>query len=75
MIKRFKTWLIHILGGMTEEECENYCQADVLASELCAHNRAQNAYKLVRSKMQELHGKPGDEYISELWDFVNSKIL
>lgn len=66
-----KKKLIHFLGGKTTEECASMLEQRAEASFKIGSLKTLEA---IRSQMQELYGKPNEEYISELWAYINNEI-
>lgn len=63
---KIKDFFIHLLGGMTVEECRE-------SDSHCFDIGEWVAYNKIVSKMESLHGVNADKWAKEVWDFVNER--
>lgn len=63
MKKKIKTWLIHLLGGVTVEESKNSGKG---------HYRIGVFFTLADLKYyaDSLNGKPADEWCKQMYEFI-----
>lgn len=63
MKNKFKTWLIHLLGGVTVSE-------SIKKSEKIFRLGMKGACIDIRYYADSLYGKPADEWCKQMYDFI-----
>lgn len=67
MIKKFKTWLIHRLGGMTGQES---IESDHNSYDLGVYTTVIAA----RTFAHRLYGKPAEEWCKAMYGFLDEQL-
>lgn len=62
-MKKFKTWIIHLLGGVTEDQIY---QSNINS----AYVGAYQALDIIKKYADSLNGKPADEWCELVYKFI-----
>lgn len=62
-MKKIKTILIHLLGGVTIEEATN-------DTAMCQVETIKMAFGAFREKIREYNGLPADEWCKRVWELT-----
>lgn len=63
MKKKIKTWLIHLLGGVTVSESQEHYKS------IC-YNSAYISLTFIKEYAEALYGKPADEWCKLMYEFI-----
>lgn len=66
-MKKFKTWLIHFLGGKTKNECYEL-KKETYHFGICV------TLIEIRDKMDSLYGKSADYWCKSMYKYISDKI-
>lgn len=71
MKKKIKTWLIHWLGGVTEEEFE---KKESLSYKVGKSDGRFDAYEAIKDYAESLNGCDAESWCLQVWNYINAQI-